>query len=431
MRQKPKFKQTEIGMIPEEWEVINLRENCESIQYGYTATASEFPVGPKFLRGTDIRNKIIDWSSVPYCRISDDDLKKYRLLKGDIVITRMGTPGDSAYFDKEFPVVFASYLIRIKVNQKLYPKFIYYYLQSERYRNFIRGIVSTSATPGVNAQHLTNIDLPLPPLPEQRAIAKVLSDLDAKIELNQQMNKTLEAIGQAIFKHWFIDFEFPNEEGKPYKSSGGEMVYNEELGKEIPKGWSVVNINEAVTFIKGVEPGYKNYSQEKKSENYLPFFRVQDIIEYGNVPKTFVDRNLLQGKTFNNNDILISLDGTIGRVFIGGQGGYSSGIRKVVAKEKFISKSLIFFFLKSAEFQDSLELFSGGETTIKHAGGAIKNIKFVFKKETCERFAEKINSIFEKILSNISEVQTLSSLRDSLLPKLMSGKIRVPVEARI
>jgi len=412
INQKTKFKQTEIGMIPEEWEETKIGEIC-NIKNGKTNSQDAVEDGtyPLFDRSSEIKKS-----------------NKFLFDCEAIIIPGEGKEFIPRYFKGKFDLHQRSYAIW-KKEKEVNLKFIYYWILKNR--DYLSRVAVGSTVKSLRLNHLQNFLIGLPPLPEQRAIAKILSDLDAKIELNQQMNKTLEAIGQAIFKHWFIDFEFPNEEGKPYKSSGGEMVYNEELGKEIPKGWSVVNINEALTFIKGVEPGYKNYLQEKKSENYLPFFRVQDIVEYGNVPKTFVDRNLLQGKTFNNDDILISLDGAIGRVFIGGQGGYSSGIRKVVAKEKFISKSLIFFFLKSAEFQDSLELFSGGETTIKHAGGAIKNIKFVFKKETCERFAEKINSIFEKMLSNISEIQTLSSLRDSLLPKLMSGKIRVPVEARI
>jgi type I restriction enzyme S subunit len=417
--QKPKFKQTEIGMIPEEWEVEELEKHAtltmgqspESIYYNSIGEGTLFLQGIKTFG--DLYPKYDTWTT-----------KVTKLAKkGSVLLSVRAPVGEVNIADKDICIGRGLMSINGENNT-----FIFYLFKA--FKNYVVNRETGTVYGSVTRDDIAKIRFPFPPLPEQRAIAKVLSDLDAKIELNQQMNRTLEAIGQAIFKHWFIDFEFPNEEGEPYKSSGGEMVYNEELGKEIPKGWSVINIEEVLTFVKGIEPGYKNYSEEKKTENYLPFFRVQDIAAYGNVPKTFVDRDLLQGKTFNNDDILISLDGTIGRVFIGGQGGYSSGIRKVVAKEKFISKSLIFFFLKSAEFQDSLELFSGGETTIKHVGGAIKNIKFVFKKETCEKFAEKINSIFEKMLNNISEIQTLSAIRDSLLPKLMSGKISVPVEVR-
>jgi len=152
---------------------------------------------------------------------------------------------------------------------------------------------------------------------------------------------------------------------------------------------------------------------------------VQDISQYGDVPSIYVEEKLLKGKIFGQDDILISLDGTIGRVFIGGSGGHSGGIRRVIEKQDYIKKSLIFCFLKSAKFQNDLKSFSEAETTIKHAGGAVEYMKFVLNEKICERFGETIDPLFQKIISNISQIQTLSALRDTLLPKLMKGEIRV------
>jgi type I restriction enzyme S subunit len=104
----------------------------------------------------------------------------------------------------------------------------------------------------LNQAILNSIKTPIIEKNEQVEIAKILSDLDSKIELLQKQNKTLEAIGQVLFKHWFVDFKFPNEEGKPYKSSGGEMVFNEELGKEIPKGWAVKPLGQIANFLNGL-----------------------------------------------------------------------------------------------------------------------------------------------------------------------------------
>ena len=143
------------------------------------------------------------------------------------------------------------------------------------------------------------------------------------------------------------------------------------------------------------------------------------------IPSVFVEKEFLNGKVFNIDDILISLDGTIGRVFIGGTGGYSSGIRKVVGKEDYVSKSLIFCFLKSANFQNALVSFPGDETTIKHAGKAIDYIFFPTEKSVCKKFGQTIDPIYKKVISNISQIQTLSTLRDALLPKLMRGEVRV------
>ena len=297
-----------------------------------------------------------------------------------------------------------------------------------------------SAVPGLNRNTAYAQDVILPSLTEQQAIAAVLSSLDDKIELLREQNKTLEAIAQAIFKRWFVDFEFPvmepknsppfkegSWELKGYKSSGGKMVESE-LG-EIPEGWELSRVSEIIEFIKGVEPGSKNYYKEKTSDDFLPFYRVQDISEYVKIPNIFVKKELLGSKIFKVNDILISLDGTIGKVFVGGSGGFSSGIRKAVGKKEFISKPFILFLLKSEYFQESLLLFSGSGTTIQHAGKAVENILFTYDKGICEKFEITSGYIFKKIISNISQIQTLSALRDSLLPKLMVGTIRVPVES--
>jgi len=298
-------------------------------------------------------------------------------------------------------------------------------LTTNDFTNFLVKVADsqTSTYPAFNPSIIQNSKFALPSYPEQRAIAAVLSSFDDKIELLREENKTLEATAQAIFKEWFVNFNFPNSEGKPYKASGGKMI-DSELG-DIPGGWRVEVISNIFNFIKGIEPGSNNYSDKKLSDDYNPFYRVQDISQYGDIPNVYVSRKLLQEKTFNIDDILISLDGTIGRVFIGGSGGYSSGIRKVTGKNDSVKKSLIFCFLKSTRFQRELESFSRAETTIKHAGRAIENIKFALDENIYKKFGEIFDQFFQKIILNLSQIQTLSSLRDTLLPKLMKGEIRV------
>ena len=131
------------------------------------------------------------------------------------------------------------------------PDFLYYSITTREFTNYLSAVAETSTTayPSVTADVIANYSISCPRENEQKAIAKILSDLDSKIELNQKMNKTLEAIAQAIFKRWFIDFEFPNEEEKPYKSSGGEMV-DSELG-EIPKGWGIRKLGDLGKIVCG------------------------------------------------------------------------------------------------------------------------------------------------------------------------------------
>jgi type I restriction enzyme S subunit len=137
--------------------------------------------------------------------------------------------------------------------------------QGGEYQHFLRGLIdfrlpellaqATGSTfPNVSYDQLVGLVCDVPSEGEQRTIARILEELDGKIELNTQINKTLEAMGRAIFKHWFIDFEFPSEEGKPYRSSGRQMVYNKESGKEIPKGWKIVELGRLIKFAKGRKP---------------------------------------------------------------------------------------------------------------------------------------------------------------------------------
>ena len=351
-------------------------------------------------------------------KLSEDGANRFKKMiipPKSVVVTCIGSDMGKVVMNRNEALT-NQQINSIKINSKNDKDYIFYLLKNSY--TILRNIaVGGSTMPILNKTTFESLEFLTAPLTEQRAIAAVLSSLDDKIELLREQNKTLEATAQAIFKEWFVNFNFPGATGKTIDS---------ELGK-IPEGWRVGNLTELFDFIKGIEPGSHNYSVKKLSEDYLPFYRVQDTLNYNKTPNVFVDKRILNGKIFKKDDILISLDGTIGRIFIGASGGYSSGIRKVVGKESFISKFLIFCFLKSDKFQGELNSFAGAETTIKHAGGAIEHIKFVFEKSICEEFGKITNPLFQKMVFNNFQIQTLSTLRDLLLPKLMKGELRVKI----
>ncbi len=256
---------------------------------------------------------------------------------------------------------------------------------------------------------------------KQKAIANILSSLDDKIELNNKINKNLEEIAQTLYKRWFVDFEFPNENGEPYKSSGGEMV-DSELGL-IPKGWEVLILESALTFERGIEPGSKNYL-DRKEPNTVKFIRVGDLNKAKNV---FVDKTLVKDKLVKKDDVLVSFDGAIGRVEIGFLGSYSTGLRKIYDKTGLIHNAYIYFLMKSQNIQDTIAAHANG-TTILHAGSSISHLNIAYSESAVKHFTQMIEPIFKKILSIKEENSTLAATRDELLPKLMSGEIRVPVE---
>ncbi|MEM4335414.1 MAG: restriction endonuclease subunit S [Candidatus Anstonellales archaeon] len=434
MSPKTKFKQTEIGMIPEDWEVGNFETDLivrGRIGWRGYKLSDLKNSGPFVLGGENIKSfYYLDFSDVKHIsKEKYEESPEIQLKANDVLLVTRGNLGDVGHFKGEYEEVTINPSIVILREFKGDSRFLFYFLISKQGKSLIESIKSGSSVPAIYQSQIRKIRYPKPPLPEQRAIAKVLSAFDDKIELNQRMNKTLEAIGQAIFKHWFVDFEFPNEEGKPYKSSGGEMVYSEELGKEIPKGWKVQNIQDILIFERGIEPGSKYYLT-RPSENSVKFIRVGDMSTPGR-DQIFIPLDVVKGKFCTEDDILLSLDATLGVVRVGIKGAFSSGIRKVYSKEKeIIPKSYIYWLLKSNYIQNTIYTFANG-TTILHAGKSLDYMDLAIPdKNIFSKFSEIAEPLFKKIINNLIEIQYLEQIRDSLLPKLMSGKIRVPLEVR-
>ena len=243
-----------------DWIECALADACNSIDYGLTASASEHAIGPRFLRITDIVTGHIDWSAVPHVAADDATAAKYRLHDGDIVLARTGaSTGASAYVKDPPPAVFASYLVRLQANPQFDARFLAYYLRSDAFWTFIRGVLGDkSAQPNASASTMTKAPLRAPKdKDEQRAIAHILGTLDDKIELNRRMSETLEAMARALFKSWFVDFDpvRAKAEGrdpglpKPLADLFPARLVDSELG-EIPEGWEVVPF-EALASIRG------------------------------------------------------------------------------------------------------------------------------------------------------------------------------------
>ena len=303
-------------------------------------------------------------------------------------------------------------------------EFLYYLLKKSV--EFLKSQSNGSTFGELSSKTLKEIKFLFPPLKEQKAIAKILSDLDAKIELDQKMNKTLEAIAKAIFKHWFIDFEFPNEEGKPYKSSGGEMV-DSELG-EIPKGWEVKKLLEVGTLKNGI-----NYTREERGEKEIYIVNVRDVANNKFIIKDDLaviklNPNKYEEYLLNQNDIVIARSASPGEssLILGDiDNVIHSGFTIRYRLDNSYLKLYMYMILQNSK--NILSRYSVG-TALKSVNQAtIGNIQFIMPTiDILIKFNS--NYIFNKIGSNLLESKALFTIRDFLLPKLMSGKIRVPVE---
>lgn len=216
----------EYGVGMESWEKANLGKYVDS-QYGYTESASQEQVGPKFLRITDIQDGVVNWANVPFCKISDTDFERYAVSQNDIMIARTGaTTGKSYLIVDDVTAVFASYLIRIKIKSpKLQPQYLYGFMQSQMYWGQITEFSAGIAQPGVNAKKLKEIILPIPSVPEQVEIVRIIDALLAK---EQQAKEVAEGVlGQIdLIKKAILARAFRGELGTndPGEESAVELV---------------------------------------------------------------------------------------------------------------------------------------------------------------------------------------------------------------
>jgi type I restriction enzyme S subunit len=194
-RRGGKLKKTEIGEIPEDWEVARLGDNIEKPQYGISISATDENTGTRLLRITDIQDEKVDWTLVPFCRCTKDEVEKYQLKEGDILVARIGATTGKSYFIKNVPQsVFGSYLIRIRAKASLDPNYLSYYFQTNIYWFQINLAKSGRLKGGINIPLLENLKLPLPPLPEQQEIAEILQTIDQKIEIEKKKKELYEEL---------------------------------------------------------------------------------------------------------------------------------------------------------------------------------------------------------------------------------------------
>lgn len=339
-----------------------------------------------------------------------------------ITIGRSGNVGTPYFYNEKCWA--HNTTLYIKEFYEVDPKYIYYYLKTLNLGHYAGG----SAVPTLNRNHIHPIEVNVPSsIKEQNRIANILTSLDNKIELNNEMNKTLEEMAQALFKRWFVDFEFPDENGKPYKSSGGKMVESE-LGM-VPKGWEIKLISEVVEIRDGTHA-----SPKPKEEGY-PLITSKHI----NGDKIdFKSANLISKEDYDEvnkrskvdtGDILISMIGTVGLIHLIQEKEINFAIKNIglfKTSQKDVISEYLYLFLKSNDMKNYIEARLAGTTQKYISLGELRKIKFVLPSDdVINEFKLVIENIFNKKRKNIEVNDSIIELRDSLLPKLMSGEIRV------
>ena len=424
MKIKSKFKQREIGMIPEDWEVKVLKEIASYIN----EKISLDEINPNNFISTE--NMLPNKSGITIASSLPKVGKVNQFKKGDILFSNIRT-----YFKKFWLAKFSggcsNDVLVIRKKSSINNKYLYYYLSQDNFFEFTVLTSKGTKMPRGDKNSIMSYEINIPSFPEQIAIAKILFDLDAKIELNEQMNKTLETLGQALFKYWFIDFEFPNEKGKPYKSSGGEMVESE-LG-DIPEGWEVSKLGDVLSLLKD-----GSHNPPKRTTSGIRFIAGASDLSHFEID--FENCSYISEQDFKEmhrvwelkeNDVLLTIVGTIGNIAIVKKSDLPFSLQRSIAvmrANEQISYSYLYFLLNSTNFK----MFLGSRVNPTaqpgiYLGTLSKMELIIPKKNILAQYDILAKSIISFMQKKCAETRNLIQLRDSLLPRLMSGKIRVPV----
>ena len=361
-----------------------------------------------------------------------------KFRNGDTLLARI-TPclenGKTAFVDilEEDEVGFGSteYIVLRKKEGYTDENYIFYLAISDLFRQIaIKSMTGTSGRQRVQTEVLKNSEIVIPEVNIQKKIASILSLLDEKIELNRKINQNLEETAQTLFKRWFIDFEFPNEEGKPYKSSGGKMIESE-IGK-IPEGWRVGKLGE---FIK-IQNGYAFKSKDFLNKGDIGIIKIKNISNKiidilntdfisNDICKEVEDKYLV-----NNGDILIAMTGAeIGKIGIVPQNNKQLYLNQRVGKIVEVmngGKEYSYFHLNQKKYQELIFLKSSGSAQPNISASEIENIEIIFPTlNLLNKFKDLTTENFFKIIYNLGEIEYLLKIRDYLLPRLMNGEISV------
>lgn len=423
-----KFKQTEIGEIPQDWSVAKLSDLIEIIGGGTPKTTE-----PEYWDGDIPWLSVVDFNDENrfVCKtektISEKGLKNSStkiLKKGQIIISARGTVGALAQLGLDMAFNQSCYGISGK---NISNDFLYYCIKNSinRIKQNVHGAVFDTIT----KETFDSLLVGYPDIEkEQNQIVSILSSLDDKIELNQKTIKTLEEIGQTLFKRWFIDFEFPNEKGEPFKSSGGEMV-DSELG-EIPKGWCFKKLSDISNITIGRTPPRLESKWFSKNEQDIKWISIRDMGNAGTyiyetseyLTKEAIDK--FRVPIIPKNTVILSFKLTVGRVSITTEDMVSNeAIAHIKLTESRYSPEYIYLLLKKFDFT-SLGSTSSIATAVNSV--SIKNIPILAPDtQVVDEFSNIVKSIFSEIFVLTQETKNLKLLSNSLLPNLLSGKIKV------
>lgn len=429
------------------WKKQPIKDLCSRVGDGLHGTPSYEDNGSiYFINGNNLKAGLIEISEDTK-KVSESEFEKnfIQLDYNTLLLSINGTLGSMAFYNGEKVMLgkSAAYLnFRTEIN-----RFYYYYFQLKGVQDYFYNVATGSTIKNLGLKSIQEFEVPVPEDKEWQNIAKVLSNLDAKIELNNKINSELEAMAKLIYDYWFVQFDFPYEfktiitdekgrrtelvEVKPYKSSGGKMVWNEELKREIPEGWENGTLNDIGEIIGGSTPS-KAVDANFCRGNGLPWITPKDLsmnkgkkyITRGEWDVTEIGIKEASLKIMPAGTVLLSSRAPIGYLAIArSRVTTNQGFKSFVPKSYFTSE---FIYYTVRNLIPKIEANSSGSTFQEVSTGTLRTIKTVLPTiEVLSLYDKKVTPIFKQQDTLEFQNQKLTELRDWLLPMLMNGQVTV------
>ena len=388
--------------------------------WGNEDYSSETPNNVYCIRGADvvpISNH--SFCNIPLRYVSDRTIETKLLKEGDLVIEKSGgsptqSTGRIVYISKDLiekadSVVCSNFCTAIRVKSEWNPLYVYCYWQNIYNRGvFFNFEGKTSGIKNLQIDNaLSAIEIECLPLDEQNKIANILSKFDSKIAINRQINDNLEAMAKQLYDYWFVQFDFPNEEGKPYKSSGGKMIWNEKLKREIPEKWEILPIYSILDKVKS--------TPRLTTDEYMTIGQYPIIDQTVNIYHAgFTDRKdavvrQFPAVIFGDHSCAVKY---VNFPFVRG----ADGTQVMLSKDERISVEYLYFATKIIPLKEG---YARHFSLLKESFIIIPCISIA------KEYKEIASNLFRMITYNRKNIITLSKQRDELLPLLMNGQVSV------
>ena len=417
--------------------LIDIIEVFIAGDWGEETYSKETPCAVTCVRGADIIPiSEYDFSAIPVRYINQQAYAKKCLQVGDIIIEKSGgSPTQSTgrvslvsqeLLDHAGAVICSNFCTAFRVKKGWNPLYVYYYLQ------FIYNLGAffnfEGKTSGIKNLQLDAAfaAIPIEDISEsiQNNIVAILQGLERKIAINRQINQNLEAMAKLLYDYWFVQFDFPNEEGKPYKSSGGEMLWNDKLKRNIPVGWHCGNLFEIAVFTNGLAC---QKFRPKDDEVPLPVIKIREMHDGISVDTEEVTSNIPESVKVYNGDVLFSWSASQEvMLWAYGLGGLNQHIFKVTSANDFPRS---FYYFQLLDYVDVFKkMAEARKTTMGHITQdhlQQSTIAIPDNKDIADKFEELISPIFRQIVKLQEEISNLIKQRDELLPLLMNGQITI------